>query len=147
MRPHTARIVCLHERIDVGGFERTFGDLRLDLGVERSNDDELVLLHAPSLVWRPVTLEEFEATLTDASPPDVPPLLLALWWDARGDWERAHSIAQDIETDDASLVHAYLHRKEGDLANAGYWYRRARRPLANDSLEEEWRRIVSEMVL
>ena len=94
-----------------------------------------------------MTVAEFQATVAEGTPPDVAPLLLALWHDARGDWERAHHIAQDIEDEHGSLVHAYLHRKEGDLANAGYWYRRARRPVATDSLQSEWGRIVSELLI
>ena len=93
-----------------------------------------------------MTFEEFQATLSDTQAPSVPLLLLALWHDARGDWNRAHSIAQDIDDADAALVHAYLHRKEGDLANAGYWYRRARRAVATDSLQSEWQRIVTELL-
>lgn len=69
-------------------------------------------------------------------------MLEALWWDARGDWRRAHEIAQEIDSDDAALIHAYLHRKEGDLINAGYWYRRAGAQTATDALQAEWERIV-----
>ena len=76
----------------------------------------------------------------DGAPPDglsVP--LLALWWDRRGDWERAHAIAaEDEEGRDAAWVHAYLHRREGDPDNARYWYRRAARPASAASLEAEW---------
>jgi hypothetical protein len=93
-----------------------------------------------------VTFTEFQSTIAAGTPPDVAPLLLALWHDARGDWDRAHAIAQDIEDEQGSLVHAYLHRKEGDLSNASYWYRRARRPVATDSLQSEWGRIVSELL-
>ena len=94
-----------------------------------------------------MTLAEFRSTLADgAAPPDVSPILVALWHDARGDWDRAHSIAQDIDDADAALVHAYLHRKEGDVANAGYWYRRAHRLVATDSLESEWARIATELL-
>ena len=93
-----------------------------------------------------MTLAEFQSTLASADPPDAPPLLLALWYDARGDWDRAHSIAQDVEDEHGSLVHAYLHRKEGDLGNAGYWYGRAGRPAATDSLQSEWARIVAELL-
>jgi hypothetical protein len=93
-----------------------------------------------------VTLVEFQSTIAAGAQPAVPALLLALWHDARGDWERAHSIAQDVDDADGALVHAYLHRKEGDLANAGYWYRRARRPVATDSLQSEWTRIVTELL-
>ena len=53
------------------------------------------------------------------------PPLAALWWAAKGNWDEAHKIVQDEETADAAWVHAYLHRVEGDLGNAGYWYRRA----------------------
>jgi hypothetical protein len=93
-----------------------------------------------------VTLEEFRATLSNAAPPDVSPALVALWHDARGDWVEAHDVAQDIEDACGSLVHAYLHRKEGDVANASYWYRRAHRRLATDSLKDEWTRIATELL-
>ena len=71
-------------------------------------------------------------------PPGLPPLLKALLLDASGDWDAAHSIAQDIPSDDGSWVHAYLHRKEGDHWNANYWYSRAGRRMPEMSLEEEW---------
>ncbi len=74
----------------------------------------------------------------EAPPPGLPPLADALWWAAKGDWERAHRIAQDIDGGDGAWVHAWLHRVEGDLANAGYWYARAGRPAATGPLEEEW---------
>lgn len=94
-----------------------------------------------------MTIEEFRATLDAGAPPaDPPPLLAALWHDARGDWTRAHEIAQDVDDRDGAWVHAYLHRKEGDLGNAGYWYRRAGRPAATDSLESEWERIVESLL-
>ena len=93
-----------------------------------------------------MTLDDFTATLSAAQPPDVAPLLRALWHAARGEWDRAHDIAQDIDDEAASLVHAYLHRVEGDLGNAAYWYRRARRPVATDSLDDEWARILSELL-
>jgi hypothetical protein len=93
-----------------------------------------------------VTLEEFKATSSDAKAPDVSPALTALWHDARGDWEKAHSVAQDIDDANGSWIHAYLHRKEGDLSNAAYWYRRADRPVATDSLNDEWTRIVTELL-
>ncbi|MBI5693844.1 MAG: hypothetical protein HZC55_27530 [Verrucomicrobia bacterium] len=77
----------------------------------------------------------------DAVPPPAwSGALRALWHDARGDWSAAHACAQADESRDGSWVHAYLHRKEGDLANAGYWYARAGRPrpAASLSLEAEW---------
>jgi hypothetical protein len=93
-----------------------------------------------------MTLDEFKATLSDARPPNVSAALAALWHDARGDWEKAHSVAQDIDDASGSWVHAYLHRKEGDLGNGMYWYRRADRPVATDSLNDEWTRIVTELL-
>jgi len=93
-----------------------------------------------------MTVEEFRATLSGNGPPDGPPLLKALWHDAKGDWERAHAIAQDVEDRSGAWVHAYLHRKEGDLGNARYWYQRARQPVATDSLDEEWTRIVAALL-
>jgi hypothetical protein len=93
-----------------------------------------------------MTLDQFRATLSAMHAPAVPPLLRALWHDAKGDWEEAHTIAQEFEDSSGSWVHAYLHRKEGDLGNAAYWYRRARQPIANDSLDQEWTRIVSALL-
>ena len=92
-----------------------------------------------------MTLDEFRATLKEATPPAVGPALRALWHDARGDWSRAHEIAQEIEDAAGAWVHAYLHRKEGDLPNARYWYRRAEQPEAAGSLEREWNSIVEKL--
>ena len=89
-----------------------------------------------------MTFEEFTASLAQPSVADLSPALRALREDARGNWDAAHTIAQDIDDNMGAWIHAYLHRKEGDSANAGYWYRRAGRPPAHDSLEEEWARIV-----
>jgi len=72
--------------------------------------------------------------------------LQALWWDARGDWARAHECAQAQADTDGCWTHAYLHRVEGDLANAGYWYRRAGRPPATGPLEAEWRAIATALL-
>ena len=89
-------------------------------------------------------MADFKASLSNASPaPQLGPPLAALWWAAKGNWDAAHKIVQDEDTADAAWVHAYLHRVEGDLGNAGYWYRRAGQPVAKDSLETEWERIVS----
>ena len=94
-----------------------------------------------------MTLDDFKRTLSAPTPPEgISPALRALWQDARGDWEAAHEIAQGIEDETGSWVHAYLHRKEGDAANAGYWYRRARKPMAADSLDAEWDRIVTALL-
>jgi hypothetical protein len=90
-----------------------------------------------------MTLEEFKATLEQKTPPDdLDALLLSLWYDAKGDWEKSHSIIQNIETNEAALIHAYLHRKEGDTWNAEYWYKRAGSKPADDPLAEEWKKLV-----
>ena len=92
-------------------------------------------------------MTDLRGTLSNAAPaPDLAPPLQALWWAAKGDWNKAHQIAQDDESADAAWVHAYLHRVEGDLGNAGYWYRRAGKPAAEDSLDAEWERIVSTLM-
>jgi hypothetical protein len=94
-----------------------------------------------------VTFLDFvEATRQPHPPPGLPPALLALWHDRHGDWDAAHQVAQDIEGPDGAWIHAYLHRKEGDLANAGYWYRRANKPEARESLEAEWTSIATAML-
>jgi hypothetical protein len=93
-----------------------------------------------------MTVEAFRNTLLSMTPPSLPPLLLALWHDAKGDWEKAHTLAQDVDDASGAWVHAYLHRKEGDLGNAGYWYRRANQPTATDSLDAEWTRLVSALL-
>lgn len=94
-----------------------------------------------------MTIEQFTASLAQPSPPaELPPVLRALWHDARGDWDEAHRIAQDVGDQTGAWVHAYLHRKEGDQGNAGYWYRRAGKPHATDSLQDEWTRIVSALL-
>jgi hypothetical protein len=68
--------------------------------------------------------------------------LRALWEDARGNWDRAHEIAQEIDDKTGAWIHAYLHRKEGDEGNAAYWYGRAGQPVAVGTLEAEWEQIV-----
>ncbi len=89
---------------------------------------------------------DLKASLSDAAPASTfSPPLAALWWAAKGDWNAAHKIVQDEDTKDAAWVHAYLHRVEGDLGNAGYWYRQAGQPVATDSLEAEWERIVASL--
>jgi hypothetical protein len=93
-----------------------------------------------------MTLAEFMATLDSKTPPRVAPALIALWHDANGDWDAAHGVAQDIEDATGAWVHAYLHRKEGDAANAAYWYRRAGKPVSRETLVEEWERIVTALL-
>ena len=87
-------------------------------------------------------IEQFIESLKAANPPaGLEPLLRALWHDAKGEWKRAHEIAQEVENRDGAWVHAYLHRKEGDLGNARYWYARARRDPVDAALDSEWREI------
>lgn len=94
-----------------------------------------------------MTFETFKATLQANDPPGgISPLLQALWYDAKGDWNRAHDVAQDIPDRDGSWIHAYLHRKEGDHGNAAYWYARAGRPVPKLSLSEEWEQISRELL-
>ncbi len=94
-----------------------------------------------------VNAAEFQASLSGATPaPDLDAPLAGLWWAAKGEWDKAHGIVQDETGADAAWVHAYLHRVEGDLGNAGYWYRQAGQPVAKDSLEAEWARIVSALL-
>ena len=88
-------------------------------------------------------MAEFKASLSGAAPaPDLAAPLAALWWAAKGNWDQAHRIAQDETGADGAWVHAYLHRVEGDLGNAGYWYRQAGKPVATDAIETEWERMV-----
>ncbi|MCC3159212.1 hypothetical protein LJ737_18365 [Hymenobacter sp. 15J16-1T3B] len=91
-----------------------------------------------------MTSADFAATLTAPAPPaQLPPLLRALWLEHHGHWDAAHDLAQQDETDRlACWLHAYLHRREGDLANAGYWYRRAGRARFAGSEAEEWQALV-----
>ena len=89
-----------------------------------------------------MTLQEFRDSLPAAEPPSaLTPALAGLWWDAKGDWTCAHESAQQDEGREGSWVHAYLHRKEGDISNAGYWYERAGKPPAHGSFEKEWEEI------
>jgi hypothetical protein len=94
-----------------------------------------------------MTMDEFRRSLEgNELPADLIPALRALWWDARGNWERAHSYAQDEDAASGAWVHAYLHRKEGDRGNAGYWYRRAGKSFCEKSLPEEWLSITQELI-
>jgi hypothetical protein len=92
--------------------------------------------------------EEFRASITrDEAPPTglaVP--LEALWWDAKGDWTRAHDLVDELETTEGMAVHAYLHRKGGQEDNAEYWYRRAGRGFYRAGLESEWQVLVERLL-
>ena len=94
-----------------------------------------------------MTLDEYLASIENEQPPsELGETLVSLWWDKKGDWVRAHAIAQEIPTVQGSAVHAYLHREEGVLWNADYWYSRAGRERPDIPLDEEWRQLVEEMV-
>jgi len=91
-----------------------------------------------------MTPEDFNRTLTNKAPPTgLSPALTALWWAGKNDWDEAHRVVMSEEDADCAWVHAYLHRVEGDLGNAGYWYRRAGKPVAAGSLETEWEAMAS----
>ena len=86
---------------------------------------------------------EFRASITDPEPPlglSLP--IQALWWDAKGDWARAHALVDSLETPEGMAVHAYLHRKEGEEWNANYWYQRVGKRFRRPSLDEEWQALV-----
>ena len=92
-------------------------------------------------------IDDFLQSINEKVPPDqISETLQSLWWDKKGDWDKAHSIAQEIPTSQGSAVHAYLHREEGVLWNADYWYSRAGRKRPSLSLEDEWLELVEEML-
>jgi hypothetical protein len=94
-----------------------------------------------------LTYQNFEKLCSEKVPPEgLNPLLLAMWYDFHGDWDTAHSIAQDIPNSDGSWIHAYLHRKEGDLSNASYWYSRAGKSKPDITLEQEWEQITRVLI-
>ena len=94
-----------------------------------------------------MTLNDFRQSFTAAKPPaELTPALLGLWWDAKGDWTRAHESAQQDAGVEGSWVHAYLHRKEGDQSNAAYWYSRAGKPVCREPLDAEWLSIATALL-
>jgi hypothetical protein len=95
-----------------------------------------------------LSAEAFRASLSAPVPPDDLDLALsALWWAGKGDWDRAHGCAQQREGDPrCDQVHAYLHRREGDVANARYWYRRAGQSMPEVPLEQEWEALAARLL-
>ena len=92
-------------------------------------------------------LKSFIESLKGNHPPvGLSPYLLSLWYDAKGDWTKAHEIIQDEEDKEGSWIHAYLHRKEGDVWNADYWYRRAGKLRPDLTLDEEWKQIAAAII-
>lgn len=94
-----------------------------------------------------MNIGEFRTSLSGASPaPALDAPLAALWWAAKGNWDEAHRIVQGQSSAEAAWVHAHLHRIEGDLGNARYWYSQAARPVAAEPAETEWERIVTALL-
>jgi hypothetical protein len=94
-----------------------------------------------------VTLADFKRSLSTAGPPArLAPAVAALWWIKKGDWEKAHRLVMDEASREAAWVHAYLHRVEGDIGNAHYWYRQARRDPASGDLDAEWEAILAALL-
>jgi len=94
-----------------------------------------------------MTLAEFERTLAQLKPPaGLAPALVALWWAGRDQWDKAHQVVMDEGDKECAWVHAYLHRVEGDLSNAGYWYRKAQRPVSTEPPPAEWAAIAQTLL-
>lgn len=94
-----------------------------------------------------MTSQEFLESLAK----DMPPLELsvqqkALWWDAKGDWKKAHDLIDHLEDKVSAHIHAYLHRVEGDDWNARYWYNRAKQPEFKGTLKEEWNSLMQKYI-
>ena len=105
------------------------GEAALNTGTGRSDKD--------------LDLRSFRRSIAALQPPDGLSIALqALWWDAKGDWQKAHECAQQRDDHAGIRVHAYLHRKEGDQSNAAYWYRRCRMSPATGTLDKEWEQLV-----
>ena len=95
------------------------------------------------LLFLRMNIEEFKTSLNVSLPENISVYLKSLWYDGKGDWEKSHTTIQDIEDKNAAWIHAYLHRKEGDIWNADYWYNKANKKRPSISLEEEWENLVS----
>lgn len=95
-----------------------------------------------------MTLDEFTQLMEkqETCPESLPNALVALWYEKKGDWEKAHEIAQSDSDTDSAWVHAYLHRKEGDLFNARYWYKRSGQPECKEDLHQEWEQIATNLL-
>jgi hypothetical protein len=90
-----------------------------------------------------MNITDFRQSLTAAAPPAGSSIYLqSLWYDAKGNWEQAHTLIQDLTDKKAAWIHAYLHRCEGDVWNANYWYNKADQRMPGYSLEQEWKELV-----
>ena len=104
------------------------------------------LTDPPDPYWT-LDVEAFKSSLADQEPPrGIHEALKALWWAKKGDWSLAHRLVVDCESKECALVHAFLHRQEGDLDNARYWYERAERIPATGDLESEWDAILTDLL-
>ncbi len=90
-----------------------------------------------------MSIDEFVSSLKNETPPELNSYLIALWYDGKGDWNKAHDLIDPQPGEEAARIHAYLHRKEGDSWNADYWYQRANAHRPQHSLEEEWTDLVT----
>jgi hypothetical protein len=94
-----------------------------------------------------MTLAEFKRSVGEKRPPaGLAPALVGLWWEAKGDWARAHAAVMDETGKDCAWVHAYLHRVESDLGNARYWYGQAGKAPPRGRLRAEWDSIAGELL-
>ena len=94
-----------------------------------------------------MNFDSFRSSLANEAPPvEASALLQALWYAGKNNWDKAHDIAQDVHDTNGSWIHAYLHRQEGDRANAGYWYSKAGKTMPGYSLEKEWEEIVKALL-
>jgi hypothetical protein len=90
------------------------------------------------------TLTEFKTSLTLDQPTiELPLQLISLWYDGKGDWQKAHAQVDHLKDQESAWVHAYLHRKEGDIWNADYWYNKAGKIRPNLSLQQEWEELIT----
>ena len=93
-----------------------------------------------------MNLAQFKRSLDGAAPPRLAVPLRALWFAAKGDWDKAHALVMDATGAEAAWVHAYLHRVEGDEGNAGYWYRQAQRKAFTGGVDAEWAEIAATLL-
>lgn len=95
-----------------------------------------------------MTYDEFILTIENNElPSNLPLYMQALWWDAKGNWQKAHSLIDSLDDKHSCIVHAYLHRKEGDIWNADYWYGRANAKRPDTGLDEEWQSLAMDLIL
>jgi len=93
------------------------------------------------------TLADFKSSLSgDVPPEELSVYSKALWWAGRGNWERSHDLIQNVNDQQAARIHAYLHRFEGDLSNAQYWYSKANTSMPGATIDQEWENLVIQFI-